>query len=116
FAEAHYELTRALLRQRKIEEAEPLCEEEQSLWPDDERTMLDLGMLEMARRNYDEAARRFAEVIALNPESVDAHMNLALVRSNQRRFQEFMQEYSKVVQLVGPEQAQELASRGAVPP
>jgi len=116
FADAHYELTRALLRTKQVDEAAALCEEEEEEWPSDERTLVDLGMLAMVQKNFDEAARWFTEALRVNPDSVDAHFNLATTRSKQGRYMEFMTEYSRVVQLVGFAKAQELSRRSAAHP
>jgi tetratricopeptide (TPR) repeat protein len=111
FADAHFELTRALIRRKEIDEAASLCLEEQAVWPSDERTLVDLGLLAMVQGKYDEAASRFVEVLRANPDSVDAHLSLSFVRQTQGRIPEMISHYAEVIRLIGPEGAQKLSRR-----
>ncbi len=84
-ANAHFNLTSALIRRRSVAEVAVLCREEQALWPTEERTLVNLGILELLRGNFDEAERRLLEALRVYPGSVVAGHNLVVARAGRAR-------------------------------
>lgn len=85
FAEAHFNLTSALMRRHQVDEVAALCREEQALWPTEERTLVNLGILELLRGNFDEAESRLLEALRLYPDSAVASHNLVVARAARAR-------------------------------
>jgi Tfp pilus assembly protein PilF len=85
FPDSHFNLTSALIRQRKLDEAEVLCRQAQEFWPKEERTLVNLGIVELLRGNFDEAAQRLDEALRLYPDSAVARHNLAVARAGQAK-------------------------------
>jgi predicted negative regulator of RcsB-dependent stress response len=81
YAKAHFNLTGILARQRKTEEVAASCREEVALWPNDENTLIDLGVLAFLQGNRDAAAARFTEALRVNPDSAAARHNLEVIGS-----------------------------------
>ena len=112
FADAHFNLTHALLDIGRVDEAARSCREEEAAWPSDERTLLDGGLLALQQRSYDVAAERFEETIRHYPDSATAHLNLADILAAKGRRQDAEAHYSEVVRIIGPENAKKLEREG----
>ena len=85
FPDAHFNLTSALIRERKLDEAEALCRQAQVFWPLQERTLVNLGIVELLRGNYDEAESRLSEALRRYPDSAVAQHNLVVARAAKSR-------------------------------
>lgn len=85
FPDSHFNLTSALIRQRKIDEAAVLCKQAQEFWPTEERTLVNLGIVELLRGNYDDAEKRLLDALRLYPDSAVAQHNLAVARAGKAR-------------------------------
>jgi len=78
-------LAEALIQAERLEEAIPVLEEVERAHPDDLRTVLRLAFLEFESGDYENARRRFARALELNPEQheVDYFLGVTLRRLNQ---------------------------------
>jgi tetratricopeptide (TPR) repeat protein len=80
----HIALAEALIQAERLAEAIPVLEEVERAHPDDLRTVLRLGFLEFESGDYEDARRRFARALELNPEQheVDYFLGVTLRRLN----------------------------------
>lgn len=85
FPDSHFNLTSALIRERKLDEAAVLCRQAQEFWPTEERTLVNLGIVELLRGNFDEAETRLSEALRLYPGSAVARHNLVVARAGKAR-------------------------------
>lgn len=79
--------------------------------PDDSAALVNLGRVEMARRRYDEAGKRFAEASARNPRSDEAHYFLGLIHRVRQRPTEAIKEFKQAV-AINPSFARALGNLG----
>jgi tetratricopeptide (TPR) repeat protein len=115
YADAHFGLTRVLLDQGKLDEAARLCEEEKALWPSDQQTLEDLGLLALQQGRLEEAAQWFLETIRLHPDSATAEANLADIFAKAGRPIEANEHYAALARIIGPENARRATSAGPRP-
>jgi tetratricopeptide (TPR) repeat protein len=78
-------LAEALIQAERLDEAIPVLEDVERAHPDDLRTVLRLAFLEFESGDYENARRRFARALELNPEQheVDYFLGVTLRRLNQ---------------------------------
>jgi len=90
-------LVAALIRERRLEEAEPLAVEAAKRYPHRDRNWLNLGRLMAEAGRDDEAVAAFTEAARLAPAGVDARINRAIVMSRGERVNEAIQELDTVI-------------------
>jgi tetratricopeptide (TPR) repeat protein len=99
-ANSHFTLARALMNLGRLDEAAALCREELTVWPSDERTLENLGLVALLRGDKETAAKWFYETIRLHPDSATAHANLADILAAQGRVKEASEQSAEVARIV----------------
>jgi Flp pilus assembly protein TadD len=99
-ANSHFTLARALMNLGRLDEAAALCREELIVWPSDERTLENLGLVALLQGDKETAAKWFYETIRLHPGSATAHANLADILAAQGRVKEASEQSAEVARIV----------------
>lgn len=79
--------------------------------PDDSAALVNLGRVDLARRRYEEAGKKFTEALARNPRSDEAHYYLGLIHRVRQRPKEAIAEFEKAV-AINPSFARALGNLG----
>ena len=99
FADAHFDLVRGLMIERRLDQAAPLADEEWRFWPDDVRTPVNLGLLALLNGDRVQAAAHFERALEIEPDAVDAHLNLGSIRASEGRLDEAARHFRAVLEI-----------------
>ncbi len=108
-ANTHFSLARSLMELERADDAAPLCAEERSLWPADERTLENAALLALLQGRSDDAERLFDKVLRAYPDSLTAHANLADILDAKGRSEEADAHRAALARIIGNEKATQIA-------
>ena len=106
-------LAAALIRQGRLDEAEPLVRQALAARPTDDQSWINLGRIHAERRDNAEAVQAFTEALRSKPARVEARINRALVLSRDGLFAEALADLDAAIK-ARPDLAKGWLARGVV--
>jgi Flp pilus assembly protein TadD len=100
-----------LIFDRGLRDAQAANQQRLQLNPKDSRAMVNLGRVHLARRQYDEAARRFLEAAGVDAKSEEAHYYLGVMHRLAGRPDAARGEFQRAVE-INPTHARSLGNLG----
>jgi protein O-mannosyl-transferase len=106
-------LAAALIRQGRLDEAEPLVRQALAARPTDDQSLINLGRIHAARGDNTDAVQAFTEALRAKPARVEARINRAIVMSRDGRFAEALTDLEAAI-TARPDLAKGWLARGVV--